>query len=172
MLPTIRIDCDSALSKERAVEGTFVLETPDAYMGGTEKESYLCMVKHRGATSLKYDKKSLEVELVGEYGESLDINLLGLRQGNSKWNLDAVASDHSGLRNRLAMDMFTSYSRLPYATDYDQRYSTVGCFVELWLNGRYWGLYCLSDRVNRKLMGVKKESGGMIRGVLSSESRQ
>ena len=59
------------------------------------------------------------------------------------------------VRNRLAMDLFNSYSRLPYSTSYDGRHGIVGNYVEVWTEGHYAGLYCLTDRVNRKLLGCK-----------------
>ena len=66
--------------------------------------------------------------------------------------------------NRLAMDLFNSFSRLPYSTAYEGRHGINGSYVEVWTEGRYSGLYCLTDRVNRKLLGGKK-----MKGVASRE---
>ena len=88
------------------------------------------------------------------------MNLLGLRADCSKWILDAVAGDRSRMRNRVAMDVFTSYARLPYETDNAGRYSSLGRYVEVWANGEYQGLFCLTDRINRELLGGKATTDG------------
>lgn len=165
-LPAIHFNYEGTLSKDKAIQATFVLEYTDKETGNAKKESFLCTVKHRGATSISYDKKSLSVALIDDAGKELNANLLSLRKGESSWILDALACDRSGLRNRVVMDMFNNYSKLPYTTDYDGRYSTVGSFVEVWLNDTYQGYYCLSDKINRKLMGVEKEKKGEVGGVL------
>lgn len=165
-LPAVRINYEGELSKGQPVDASFVLEYADTETGNTKKESFLCTVKTRGATSISYDKKSLAVDLKDAEGKDLNANLLGLRKGNNKWILDAVACDRSGLRDRIAMDLFASYSKLPYSTDYNGRYSTVGSYVELWMNDAYQGFYSLSDKINRKLLGIEKEKKGKVAGVL------
>ena len=95
-----------------------------------------------------------------------DVDLPGLGRTVDKCNLDAAAVDRSHFRNRLAMDLFNSYSRLPYPTAYDGRHGINGSYVEVWTEGRYSGLYCLTDRVNRKLLGGKKMKNGTLRGIV------
>lgn len=165
-LPVVHINYETPISKETPVQAKFVLEYADRETGNVKKENYLCTVKYRGATSISFDKKSLAVELEDDTGKDADANLLGLREGNNKWILDAVACDLSGLHNRVAMDVFNSYSTLPWATNYHGRCGTVGSFVELWLNDTYQGFYCLSDKINRKLLGVGKEKKGQMVGAI------
>lgn len=100
---------------------------------------------------MAYDKKSLAVRLVDGRGDDLDANVLGIREENS-WILDAMAIDRIRMRNRICFDIWNSMSSTPYDTGYDNRNGTDGVFVELFLNGEYWGLYCLSDKVDRKLL--------------------
>ena len=47
-------------------------------------------------------------------------------------------------------------SQIPYETKYNGRNGTKGYFVEVFINGKYHGLYCMTDKVNRKLLNVKK----------------
>lgn len=42
----------------------------------------------------------------------------------------------------------------------------MGNYVEVWTEGHYGGLYCLTDRVNRKLLGCKKMKGEALRGIV------
>ena len=47
----------------------------------------------------------------------------------------------------------------------------MGVFVEVFINGDYHGLYCMTDKIDRKLLGLKKikmkDDGEVsVRGVL------
>ena len=37
--------------------------------------------------------------------------------------------------------------------------------MELFVGGRYWGLYCLTEKVDRKQLRLKKFVGDRVRGV-------
>jgi hypothetical protein len=89
----------------------------------------------------------------------------------SSWILDAMAIDRICMRNRVAFDIWNDFSRLPYDSGFERRNGTEGRFVEVYINDRYYGIYCMSDRINRNLLNLKKVSedeGGSItvRGVL------
>ena len=126
----------------------------------------------RGATASQYMMKpSLNMKLRTEdYAEETDSALLGMRSCSS-WILDAMAIDRICMRNRVAFDIWNEFSRLPYETDFDGRNGTEGRFIELYINGQYYGIYCLTDRINRKLLNLKKvqeqpDGSVVIRGVL------
>lgn len=126
----------------------------------------------RGATAKQYlMKPALNMKLrTADYTEEQDSALLGMRSCSS-WILDAMAIDRICMRNRVAFDIWNEFSRLPYATDYDGRNGTEGRFIELYINDKYYGIYCLSDRINRKLLNLKKaqeqeDKTIRVRGVL------
>lgn len=129
----------------------------------------------RGATARQYlMKPSLNMKLrTDDWSASQDSMLLGMRS-MSKWILDAMAIDRICMRNRVAMDVWNEYSPLPYDTDFGGRSGTIGRFVEMYINGEYKGIYCLSDRINRKLLNLKKydEKKGLVRGVLYKSGTQ
>ncbi len=160
----------------------FTLTDPYARTGGGWRFESVANVSLRGATASMFDKKSYKVELV-EYleengmlvEEERDANLLGIREADS-WILDAAAVDHSRMRNRVCFDLWNEFASL---RDGDMmRNGTKGSFCEIFVDGAYSGLYCLSDKVNRTLLGLKKtkleEAGGTVKGLLykckSSES--
>lgn len=127
-------------------------------------------MKLRGATARQYRMKpSFNMKLENEEGEEFDTDLLGLRKASS-FILDAMAIDRICMRNRVSFDIWNSLYRLPYETDFGSRDGTVGKFVEVYMNGAYKGIYCLTDKINRKLLDLKKpqeEDGKVtIRGVL------
>lgn len=169
------------------VKGLPVLEVsfsakamPEKYTKGTMKLSYTdgtCVelnakFKSRGATAKEFSMKpSFNMKLRDANGEELDSTLCGLRS-QSSWILDAMAIDRINMRNRVSFDLWNDFSRLPYETQFGSRNGTVGEFVEVYINGEYKGIYCLTDRINRKLLDLKKtevnDTTGAyrIRGVL------
>lgn len=109
----------------------------------------------RGATSGSKAKKSFNLELVKD-GESQDVHLLGYRKDDD-WVLAAEYTDYSRMRNRVMMDLWTNVDDLPY--DKDNKYQgngTQGEFVELFVNGAYYGLMCFTDKIDRKKLNLKK----------------
>ena len=128
--------------------------------------------KTRGATAASYMMKpSFNMKLQSDdYSEEVDSMLLGIRSCSS-WILDAMAIDRICMRNRVCFDIWNEFSRLPYETQFDSRYGTIGRFIEVYINDKYYGIYCLNDRINRKLLDLKKtkeEKDGSVtvRGVL------
>jgi len=126
--------------------------------------------KTRGATAMEYSMKpSFNMKLREEDGTEIDSSLCGIRSCSS-WILDAMAIDRICMRNRVCFDIWNAFSKLPYNTKFDSRNGTEGKFVEVYMNNTYKGIYCLSDRINRKLLDLKKTyvSGDTvtIRGVL------
>ena len=126
----------------------------------------------RGATAKSYlMKPALNMKLcTADYAEEADSSLLGLRSCSSLI-LDAMAIDRICMRNRVSFDIWNDFSRLPYDTEFDGRNGTEGRFLELFINDQYYGIYCLTDRINRKLLNLKKvqvkaDGSTVIRGVL------
>lgn len=157
---------------------TFVRDMP--YVNGTMKLTDTdgnivemnAKFKTRGATAQQYlMKPSLNMKLRNEdYSEEADSALLGMRSCSS-WILDAMAIDRICMRNRVAFDIWNEFSRLPYDTEFNGRNGTEGRFLEVYINDKYYGIYCLSDRINRKLLDLKKvkeqnDGSMLVRGVL------
>jgi len=127
--------------------------------------------KTRGATALNYSMKpSFNMKLRATDDTEIDTTLCGLRSCSS-WILDAMAIDSICMRNRVAFDVWNAFSKLPYETSFGSRNGTVGKFVEVYINDEYKGIFCLTDRINRKLLKLKKihqdtDSTYTVRGVL------
>ncbi|MCM1108995.1 MAG: CotH kinase family protein [Clostridium sp.] len=139
---------------------------------GQEAPLYNARLKWRGATALSKHKKSYAVKLQDENGESQDVSFLGLRSDNN-WILDAMAIDPSRMRNRVSTDLWNDYATAPYykAKEPSALTGTRGQFVEVLLNGVYNGLYCMTEKIDRKQLKLKKYDGtsttlNTIRGVL------
>ena len=130
---------------------------------------FLCQYRIRGRSATQFEKKSFSVKLCDATGEDLDANLFDIREENS-WILDAMAIDRIRMRNRVCFDIWNEISTTPYETKFGNRNGTKGLFVELFINGDYHGLYCMSDKIDRKLLGLKKfnvgDNGVHVRGLL------
>lgn len=170
-LPLINLTVSTDnVNKDKYTSATLEIADPSAKDQAEITDKYACKVKYRGTASLAYDKKSFAVKLLDENEKSLDATPLGMREDDS-WILDAMAADRSRLRNRLCTDLWNAMSKTPYDTDYENRNGTEGKFVELFVNGKYHGLYCFTDKINRKLLGLKKaktnaDGSTTINGVL------
>lgn len=159
-LPLIHINCQECSTQFS--EGTITLTEND-----TITFSSHILLRHRGASSLRYQKKSFAIKLTDPQGDDIDASLLGMRSDNS-WILDAMAMDRSRMRNRVSMDLWNDFSAPPYTLQYDSRAvnATHGRYVEVYVNHHYEGLYCLSEKIDRKQLRLKKFSGNKVRGVL------
>ena len=170
-LPLVNVEVDvSGLKKESYIPGHITIVDAEMRTEGRLMASFDCKLRYRGASSLKYEKKSFAIKLLDSDGEDLDVNVFGIRKEND-WILDAMAIDRIRMRNRVCFDIWNEISKTPYKTDFDNRNGTLGQFVEVYLNGEYHGLYCMTDKIDRKLLGLKKakeQSDGSVyvRGVL------
>lgn len=111
----------------------------------------------RGNTSLRRAKKNYTVKLLGEDGNKMDAKLLGFRSDNS-WILDAAFVDPSRVRNRVSTDLWNDFHCAPYYGDKEPkaRTGTRGRMVEVFLNGTYEGIYCFTEKLDRKQLKIKK----------------
>lgn len=153
-MPVIEISYDNAqFNTETFVDASFVYYATDTIC------QYSCKVRHRGGTSTAFAKPSYAVKFYDEGGASLDVSFAGMRTDNY-WILDAAAGDHSKIRNRASMDLWLDFSHKPYhqAAEKKAINGTRGRFVEVYANGNYAGVYCLSERVDRKQLKLKKFS--------------
>ncbi len=119
-------------------------------------------IELRGGLAQNFPKKSYSFEFRGASGtEEVDggTKLMGLRD-DGDWILDAMYIDHARMRNRLSTDLWISINKVPY---FDKEPGAIngtrGRFVELFLNNEYMGLYCLTERVDRKQLHLNKKEG-------------
>ena len=152
-LPLVELtmpDCNGSIYTEGSIRVTDI-----------EAEGYdsvfVAAYRYRGATAQGYSKKSYAVKLRDAQGESVDRSFFGLRSDNN-WILDAMAVDPACMRNRVATDIWNDFSAAPYYKDREKKAltGTRGRFVEVFLNGSYHGIYCMTEKLDRKQLKLKK----------------
>ncbi len=68
---------------------------------------------------------------------------------NDNWILDATYVDRSNMRNRVSFDVWNKIQQSSAANGFDVLHSSsLGHFVEVFLNNRYHGLFCLNERLD------------------------
>jgi len=124
-------------------------------------------VRWRGATTLARPKKSYAVKLKDAKGEKLNHSFLSLRSDNS-WILDAMSIDKARMRNRISTDLWNDFSTASYIRAFEPTAlnGTRGQFVEVFYNHRYQGVYCMTEKIDRKQLQLRKFMNGQMRGVL------
>lgn len=127
---------------------------------------YHANIRHRGATAMGKQKKAYAIKLKDAAGNSIDRAFLNMREDNN-WILDAMAVEPGRMRNRVAMDLWTDFSAAPYQKQYEKKAfnGTHGRFVEVLLNGEYAGLYCMTEKIDRKQLKLKKFKEGATESV-------
>ncbi|MFK8080699.1 MAG: CotH kinase family protein [Granulosicoccus sp.] len=117
-------------------------------------------IEIRGRTSQAFDKKSFSFETreLDDPDDSDNVRVFGLRNDDD-WIADAAYRDLALVRNLVSHDIYRDMRSSAYI-DNDgeaQGQSTIaGVVAEMVLNGGYNGLYVISERVDRKLLGLSK----------------
>lgn len=122
-------------------------------------------IETRGAYSQRFDKKSYSLEVRNENNEEEeDISFLGLRK-DGDWIFDAMYIEPGRMRNRICTNIWNTMNKLHYADKEPKAINgTRGTFVELFLNNEYRGLYCMTERIDRKQLKLDKDlnNGGVM----------
>jgi hypothetical protein len=122
-----------------------------------------------GWTQFFYSKKSYRFSFKesASSDNNKDVCLLDMRSDN-KWDLQAMANEPLRMNEKTSFDIWRKINTLYYQSSEPE--ATNGCrmkYAELFLNGDYKGIYCVSEPLDRKQLKLKKydEKKG-IRGEL------
>ncbi len=124
-------------------------DTPNEY------EGYIG-IEIRGATSAGYPQKPYSLETRDEFGEDLNVPLLGMPD-ESDWVLLSHYNEKSFMRNMLSYHMFQKMGH----------YATRSRLVDVMINGKYEGIYLFGEKVKRdkNRIDLKKLKPEEISGV-------
>lgn len=156
----------SGFNRYDYVPGTIRVTDPDTEGNDT---LYHAKFRYRGATASGMNKKAYAVKITDEFGEAMDVSFFGLREDNN-WILDAMAIDPGRMRNRVSTDLWNDFSIPPYhfAKEPEAHNGTRGRFVETFVNGKYNGVYCMTEKLDRKQLKLKKIKESTVVGELAT----
>jgi spore coat protein CotH len=156
----IRMKKTSDIIDSLQKDGTIDVIDPDFSVHKVSLQTHSNItIATRGATARNLIKKSYKVNTVDGSDNASDLPILGLRN-DEDWILDAMYIDPARMRNRLCTDLWNSFNNVPYAAqEPDALNGTRGYMTEVFLNGKYAGVYCLTEKLDRKQLKVKKVYG-------------
>lgn len=121
-----------------------------------------CGIETRGRHTLKMPKKSYGIEIRQNFdiNENKNITWLGMYTDDD-WILDAAYPDSCRMRNKVLYTLWGDFQRNAHERGYNSMHSEIHSrFAEMFINEQYVGLYCLSERIEAKMLGIKKEQTG------------
>lgn len=155
-LPTIQLN---GQFNDQYSKGSIIIADPEQQ--GNTVADIEC--KWRGATTNSTTKEKHNYKICFPQ----NISLFGMRS-DDKWLLDAGQIDPFRLRNRIATDLWNDFATPPYYAfaEPEARLGAEGRVVEVFLNNQYYGIYNLSENMDRKLTKVRKCKNGQVHGCL------
>jgi spore coat protein H len=142
-LPVFVLTARGSIDKAQKTLCTLSRIVPGAPQPGVSN-SWAGEVKLHGGVSVGFPKNSYGITL------AVPARLLDLRE-STHWVLNAAFIDRSLMRHKLSYDLFRSLDA-PGA----RRFAAGSRFVELYLNGDYRGAYLLMERVDGRLLELRR----------------
>jgi spore coat protein CotH len=123
-------------------------------------------IEIRGQSTRNYEKKQYGLELwANQFEEDRSASLLGMRYGED-WILDAMWTDPLRMRNKLSFEIWEKLAALPEEDRMADVYPGIHLeYVELFINNRYQGIYCLGERFDERILRYapnQYEQGGVL----------
>lgn len=117
---------------------------------------YFAGLKIRGTVSRKFPKKSYNMELwKDEYGNDTEKkSLLGMRSDDD-WMLDGMWNEPLRIRDFTSQTIWLEIGRVQGKSK-NAKIGIARKYCDLFLNGKYRGLYYLGEKIDRKQLGLKK----------------
>ncbi len=148
-LPVMQIDGEMGAAGTRVR----VFDPVKSLRGDYQAEDCNAYYNIRGNASKRFEKIGYRLEFFHEDGSpGKDLSLLGMRSDND-WQLKAMYSDRSKLRDKLSIDLWNQIAAQTESRADD------GChmeYLELIVNGEYRGLYGLVEPTDYKSLNLDK----------------
>jgi len=161
-LPLVHISTSYEIVDEPRVPAEFLLSESS---GNTLHANI--GIEYRGGWIQSYPKKSFRIEFWEDKSgrTTKDVSMLGMRNDDD-WNLQAMYNEPLRIRSKTSNELWKLFHTVYYHNQESDAVNGIEMkYVELFLNGRYYGVYALSERVDRKQLQLKKYNDKM-RGEL------
>ncbi len=170
-MPLVMIDADAY---EHDVYHDGYITVVDPWKRTKDKVLYQHFIgaRIRGAHTAGLAKKPYAIKIWDGNREGKNVSVLGLMKDDNLI-LDAMYNDKARMRTRLCFDLWNQVDSLPYEVSegHSKVNGTQGLYAEVFVNGQYNGVYCITDKINRKKLDLEKvaidESGNLVfKGML------
>lgn len=152
-LPLITISTINTIADEPDVLGKFKLIDTNQNLVVSN-----IGIQYRGASSQFFPKKPFEINFWNDEqgAETHDESLLGMHSDDG-WNLQAMYTEPLRFHSKTSNDLWKLIHKPYYLSSEPEAASGIEMkYAELFLNGEYRGVYCVGEKVNRKLLKLKK----------------
>jgi hypothetical protein len=153
LLPVVKVTHRYVkIPDEPKIISTFCLVSP------RERQSVYryAEIEVRGGSTRDHPKKSYGFKLVDDENlkKEVPLSLLGMPAA-SDWILNSGYIDKSNVRNKISFDIWGKIQEASGKAGNAVMPSSVqGQYVELFINETYQGLYCLSETIDEKKLGL------------------
>ncbi|PSG87367.1 CotH kinase family protein [Aurantibacter aestuarii] len=162
-LPIIQVELDTTtLNSDKKFGANF------RYFYQDKAISSAMGIRQRGNLSLTFPKKSYDIEFWNDTisKEKKDLKFEGLRDDDDLI-LDALYNEPLKVRAQVASELWTEMHKPYYLNEEPDAKSTYrSTYAEVFVNGRYNGVYAMSESVDRKQLKLKKNKDNVVRGEL------
>jgi hypothetical protein len=162
-LPLLHIHSESKIRDEPKVVSWMEIAYTREHNGLEEINlfSTYAGIEIRGRTSAVHEKKSYGLELwENPYGNDRSAALLGMRYGED-WILDAMYVDPLRMRNKLSFEIWEKIWKEKRDTPFKTSIPGIQSeYIELFINQRYMGLYCLTEKIDENLLVLPPGNSG------------
>lgn len=127
---------------------TATIEVFDSYRTNRYYQKFNCNFNIRGGTTRTLPKKGYKVELLEQKA-----SLLGMKTDDD-WIFNALYDDAGLIHNKVSLEVWediTEYNSVKGDSAYAAEYA------EVFLDGRYHGVYLVSERVDEKELDLNKK---------------
>ena len=160
-LPIITIDTYEPIVDEPKRLASF------SYADDSQVVESFIGIELRGGFSQTFPKKTYDLELwEDQTGEDTDKLQLGDLREDDDWILDGIYNEPLRIRSYISHKLWLQMHQPHYLDEEPEAKSGADVnFVEMFLDGRYNGVYLLSEQVDKKQLQIKSYNGE-VRGEL------
>ncbi len=168
-LPVVQFTTENLIMDASDVFSNFTISSSSLFSETHQNQSFSSdsFIQIRGASSQYAPKKSYAFCLADE-NNVISASLLDM-QPDTKWILDALYYDLSKCRNKGSLDLWFSLTDFPDIDEEKNNNKIESCYVELFLNNEYKGLYVLTQHIDAEILKLSErnndDSGALYKTI-------
>ncbi len=158
-LPILTLDLEEPSETENRPIGDINQKASMTLYNKDEKAESDLYIRLRGATSRTFPKNQYRINLreftIGGEEKLNHQSLLGMREDDD-WIIYSPYNDPEKVRNTFSNNLW--HDTMAKENRFDINTGTEGEYIEVFMNGRYWGLYVLMHPIDAKQLDLDIEN--------------